>query len=79
MCVFKPPAMPDPKPAPINTNEELKNNSDVGAIAKQADMRRKGAESTWLTKGKETGMLDSVPLKRAGATFVSKNLGGTPV
>lgn len=86
MCIFQPPPAPEAPPAPAPapapptapapTTEELKSNLDAGTIAKKTEAKRVGASKTWLTKNKP---LAAAEIKRGAGTFLSKNLGGTPV
>ena len=82
MCIFQPPPAPEAPPAPATpsapapTTEELKSNLDAGTIAKKTEAKRVGASKTWLTKDKPLAAAD---IKRGAGTFLSKNLGGTPV
>ena len=82
MCIFQPPPAPAVPPAPATpsapapTTEELKSNLDAGTIAKKTEAKRVGASKTWLTKDKPLAAAD---IKRGAGTFLSKNLGGTPV
>ena len=82
MCIFQPPPAPAVPPAPATpsapapTTEELKSNLDAGTIAKKTEAKRVGVSKTWLTKDKPLAAAD---VKRGAGTFLSKNLGGTPV
>ena len=82
MCIFQPPPTPEAPPAPATpsapapTTEELKSNLDAGTIAKKTEAKRVGVSKTWLTKDKTLAAAD---IKRGAGTFLSKNLGGTPV